>query len=148
MIYNKKRYKQLLLLSEDLNYKGKTLFEENRKKYIELMEYQKVIEEEIFWNNKQKFILIMEDFLYGVINFTEFETSFTLLYYKTREKFNTFKTDLKEIENFQPSTRLNRCSNYVIAIFREFEAVKDEYCTEKDLQNYVEKVYLKFQKFK
>ena len=89
----------------------------------------------------------MKDFLDDIINFDEFETAFRLLYYKTREKFGMFIIDLKQIEKFQPSTRSDRVAHYINAIFREFEAVEDEYCTEQELKDYVKEVYLKCQKF-
>ena len=75
------------------------------------------------------------------------ETAFTLLYYKTRQKFDIFVNDLKQIEKFQPSTRPDRFAGYMGGIFREFEAVEDEYCTEQEVKDYVKEAYLKFQKF-
>lgn len=89
----------------------------------------------------------MKDFLDNIINFDEFETAFTLLYYKIRQEFDMFVIDLKQIEKFQPSTRSDRFASYINSIFREFEAVEDEYCTEQDLKNYIKETYLKFQKF-
>ena len=42
----------------------------------------------------------MRYFLDNSTNFDEFETAFTLLYYKTREKFDMFIVDLEQIEKF------------------------------------------------
>ena len=89
----------------------------------------------------------MKDFLDNISNFDEFETAFTLLYYKTLEEFDIFVIDLKQIEKFQPSIRSDRFASYINAIFREFEGVEDEYCTEQDVTSYVKEIYLKFQKF-
>ena len=145
MIYNKEKHKQLVIRSQDLKNQGKTLFRENPEEYSELLEYEIAIEEQIFWNNREEFFPVMKDFLDNIINFDEFETAFTLLYYKTREEFDIFVIDLKQIEKFQPSTRSDRFASYINAIFREFEAVEDEYCTEQDLKDYVKETYLKFQ---
>ena len=147
MIYKKERHKQLVISSKDLKNQGKTLFRENPEEYSELLDYEIAVEEQIFWTNRGEFFLVMKDFLDNIINFDEFETAFTLLYYKTRKEFDIFVIDLKQIEKFQPSTRSDRFAGYINAIFREFEAVEDEYCTEQELKYYVKEVYLKFQKF-
>ena len=147
MIYKKERHKQLVIRSQDLKNQGKTLFRENPEEYSELLDYEIAVEEQIFWTNRGEFFLVMKDFLDNIINFDEFETAFTLLYHKTRKEFDMFIIDLKQIEKFQPSTRSDRFAGYINTIFREFEAVEDEYCTEQELKYYVKEVYLKFQKF-
>lgn len=147
MIYKKERHKQLVIRSRDLKNQGKTLFRENPEEYSELLDYERAVEEQIFWTNRGEFFLVMKDFLDNIITFDEFETAFTLVYHKTREEFDMFVIDLKQIEKFQPSTRSDRFAGYINAIFREFEAVEEEYCTEQDLKDYVKETYLKFQKF-
>ena len=147
MIYKKEKHKQLVIRSRDLKKQGKTLFRENPEEYSELLDYEIAVEEQIFWTNRGEFFLVMKDFLDNIINFDEFETAFTLLYQKTREEFDMFVIDLKQIEKFQPSTRSDRFAGYINTIFREFEAVENEYCTEQDLKDYVKEAYLKFQKF-
>ena len=147
MIYKKERHKQLVIRSRDLKNQGKTLFRENPEEYSELLDYEIAVEEQIFWTNRGEFFLVMKDFLDNIINFDEFETAFTLLYHKTREEFDMFVIDLKQIEKFQPSTRSDRFAGYINAIFREFEGVEDEYCTEQEVKYYVKEAYLKFQKF-
>lgn len=147
MKYNQKRHIELLKRSQDLKKQRKNIFIENQKEGLELSEYNIAVEEQIFWTNRREFFLVMKDFLDNIINFDEFETAFTLLYHKTCKEFDMFIIDLKQIEKFQPSTRSDRVVGYITAIFREFEAVEDEYCTEQDLKDYVKEVYLKFQKF-
>lgn len=147
MIYNKEKHKQLVIRSRDLKNQGKTLFRENPEEYSELLDYEIAVEEQIFWTNRGEFFLVMKDFLDNIINFDEFETAFTLLYLKTREEFDVFVIDLKQIEKFQPSTRSDRFAGYINAIFREFEAVEDECCTEQEVKYYVKEAYLKFSCF-
>lgn len=144
MIYKKERHKQLVIRSRDLKNQGKTLFRENPEEYSELLDYQIAVEEQIFWTNRGEFFLVMKDFLNNVINFDEFETDFTLLYHKIREEFDVFVIDLKQIEKFQPSTRSDRFAGYINTIFREFEAVEDEYCTEQEVKYYVKEAYLNY----
>ena len=147
MIYKKERHKQLVIRSRDLKNQGKTLFRENPEEYSELLNYEIAVEEQIFWTNRGEFFLVMKDFLDNIINFDEFETAFSLFYEEVRKEVNMFKIDLEQIDKFQPSTRSDRFACYINAIFREFEAVEDEYCTEQDVKDYVKEAYLKFQKF-
>ena len=89
----------------------------------------------------------MKNFIDNTIDFEEFEIAFSLLYRKTREEYNMFNIDLKQIEKFQPSpTRPYRFASFIGSIFRQFEEVEDEYCTERDVKDFVKKVYLKFQR--
>ena len=147
MIYRKERHRELIVRSRDLKNQGKSLFRENRGEYYELLDYNVTVEEQFFWTNRGEFFLVMKDFLDNIINFDEFETAFMLLYHKTRKEFDMFIIDLKQIEKFQPSTRSDRFAGYINTIFREFEAVEDEYCTEQEVKYYVKETYLKFQKF-
>ena len=59
-----------------------------------------------------------------------------------------FVIDLKQIEKFQSRTRSERFARIINSIYRQFEEVEDEYCTEQDVKDYVKEDYLKFQKFK
>ena len=74
-------------------------------------------------------------------NQVEFKTAFTLLYYKTREKFDMFIVDLEQIEKFEPSTRSYQFASVINSIYRQFEEVEDEYCTEQEVKDYVKEAY-------
>lgn len=103
--YNKKKHLQLLKLFLDLEKLNKNFYQENSENYCELNKYEISISEHIFWIRRKDFILLMEDFIHNIINFYEFETTFSLLYWKTTEEYDMFKRDLKRIEKFQPSSR-------------------------------------------
>lgn len=147
MIYKKERHKQLVIHSRNLKNQGKTLFREDPEEYSELLDYNIAVEEQVFWTHRGEFFLIMKNFLDNILDFDEFETAFTLLYQKTREEFDMFVIDLKQIEKFQPSRRSYRFASVINSIYRQFEEVEDEYCTEQEVKDYVKEAYLKFQKF-
>jgi hypothetical protein len=147
MDYSKKRHIQLLKRFQDLKNQGKTLFRENPEEDSELSKYNIAVEEQVFWTHREKFFLVMKNFLDNSTNFDEFETAFTLLYRKTREEVDMFVIDLKQIEKFQPSTRSCRFASFIGSIFRQFEEVEDEYCTEQEVKDDVKEAYLKFQNF-
>jgi len=147
MDYNKKRHLKLLkrlLYSKKLN---KNFYQENPEDYAELRKYEIFIYDHIFWTRRKDFLLLMENFIDNIIDFENFETAFSLLFRKTTKEYNTFKIDLKQIDKFQPSTRSYRFASFIGSIFRQFEEVEDEYCTERDVKDFVTEVYLKFQNF-
>ena len=89
----------------------------------------------------------MKNLLDNILDFDEFETAFSLLYEEVRKEVNMFKINLEQIDKFQPSTRSYRFASVIDSIYRQFEEVEDEFCTEQEVQDYVKKAYLKFQKF-
>ena len=147
MTYNKERHEQLVIRSQDLKNQGKNLFLENPEEDSELSKYNIAVEEHVFWTHRENFVLIMKNFLDNIIDFDEFETAFSLLYEEVRKEVNMFKIDLEQIEKFQPSTRSYRFASVIGSIYRQFEEVEDEYCTEQEVKNYVKEAYLKFQNF-
>jgi hypothetical protein len=149
MDYSKKRHKQLVIRSQDLKNQGKNLFIENPEEDSELFKYNIAVEEQIFLTRRKDFVLLMKNFIDNIIDFEEFETAFSLLYRKIRKESNIFNIDLKQIEKFQPSpTRPYRFASFIGSIFRQFEEVEDEYCTQRDVKDFVKEIYLKSQIFK
>jgi len=147
MTYDKERHKQLVIRSQDLKNQGKNLLLENPEEGYELSKYNIGIEEQVFWTHREDFVLIMKNFLNNNIDFDEFETVFSLLYDRVRKEVNIFKTDLEQIDKYQPSTRSYRFASVIGSIYRQFEEVEDEFCTEEEVKNYVKEAHLKFQKF-
>lgn len=147
MDYNKKRHKQLVKRSQILKSQGRHLFIENPEEDSELSKYNIAVEEQVFWIHREDFFLLMKNFIDNIFDFDEFETAFSLLYRKTTKEVNMFIINLKQIDKFQPSSRSYRFASFIGSIFRQFEEVEDEYCTEQEVKDFVKKVYLKFQNF-
>ena len=147
MIYNQQRHIELLKRLQDFKNQGKNLFIENPEEDSELSKYNIAVEEQVFWTHREDFFLLMKNFLDNILDFDEFETAFSLLYWRTSKEVDMFIIDLKQIEKFQPSPRSYRFASFIGSIFRQFEEVEDESCTERDVKDFVKKVYLKFQNF-
>ena len=147
MIYNQQRHIELLKRLQDFKNQGKNLFIENPEEDSELSKYNIAVEEQVFWTHREDFFLLMKNFLDNILDFDEFETAFSLLYRRTSKEVDMFIIDLKQIEKFQPSPRSYRFASFIGSIFRQFEEVEDESCTERDVKDFVKKVYLKFQNF-
>ena len=147
MTYNRERHKELVIRSQNLKNQGKNLFLENPEEDYELSKYNIGVEEQVFWTHRENLVIIMNNFLDNIIDFDEFETAFSLLYEEVRKEVNMFKIDLEQIDKFQPSTRSYRFASVIGSIYRQFEEVEDEYCTEQEVKDYVKEAYFKFQEF-
>jgi hypothetical protein len=139
MDYNRKRHKQLVIRSQDLKNQGKSLFIENPEEDSELSKYNIAVEEQVFWTYREDFFLLMKNFIDNIFDFDEFETAFSLLYWKTSKEVDMFIINLKQIDKFQPSPRPYRFASFIISIFRQFEEVDEEYCTEQEVKDFVKK---------
>ena len=147
MTYNRERHKELVIRSQNLKNQGKNLFLENPEEDYELSKYNIGVEEQVFWTHRENLVIIMNNFLDNILDFDEFETAFSLLYEEVRKEVNMFKIDLEQIDKFQPSTRSYRFASVIGSIYRQFEEVEDEYCTEQEVKDYVKEAYFKFQEF-
>jgi hypothetical protein len=149
---NNNKHVKLEKRSQDLVREGKLIFKESPKEYDELTEFRIVLFDDICWRRRKQFALIMEKFVNDSIQMEQFETEFSLLYWRTDKGFKTFKNDLKKLERLQLDPRSSECefSRFIVSIFRQFEVLEDEECSEQDVKDLVKtnlllmQPYLKF----
>lgn len=143
--YSNERHKQLLKRSQNLQKQGRDLFTENSEEYFELLKYNIAVEDQVFWNHRKEFFLLMKIFLANILDFEGFEDAFSLLFRKTTEEVKMSIIDLEQIKKFQLSPEAYPFASSMGSIFRQFEEVEDEYCTEQDVKDYVKEIYFKYQ---
>jgi len=147
MTYNKIRHLQLLKRFLDLKNKGKDLYTENRDDYMELLYYRSRLEDHIFWTNRKQFVLLMNNLIYGLIDMKKFEITFSRLWNETFRADSAFEMNLKLIENLQLDPRSDGFGSFITAVFRQFEILEDEECTEQDVKNYVQNTLREIQPY-
>jgi len=140
MAYNK--IKHLELLKRFLNFKkqDKSLYRENREEYMELLHYKCRLEGQIYWENRKEFVLLMENFVNDSIDMEEFEIAFSRLWRETFKASMSFQMDLKWVENVQLDPRSDGFSSFVTFVFRQFEILEDEDCTDSEVKDIVRDV--------
>lgn len=91
----------------------------------------------------------MKKFVNNSIDMEEFEKEFSLLYWKADKAFETFKTDLKKLERLQLDPKASECrfSSFIVSIFRQFEVLEDEECSEQDVKDLVKNNLLLMQPY-
>ena len=149
MNYNQKKHIQLLKRSQDLQNQGKDLFQENQKEYFELAQYNIVVEEHFFWQDRYKIFLLMENFLTRKIDCQLFCDHVYGLRCKLINKCEKFRLELlsssEKIKDFQPDERGKNLSGFLTGLFCECECLDD---TENYLEFYdsIEIGFFNFQK--
>jgi hypothetical protein len=128
--YSKVRHLELLRRFLDLKKHGKDLYTKNRDEYLELLHYRGRLEDHAFWKSREQFVLLMENFVNDSIDIEQFKIAFSRFWRETFKAHDAFKIDLKRVKNFQYNPRSDRFCSFVTFVFRQFEVLEDENCTE------------------
>ena len=147
MTYNKIRHLELLKRFLDFKNKGKDLYTENRDEYMEFQEYKWALYYHIFWKSKEQFILLMANYTHNSIDFEHFEIAFSRLWKETMKVYDTFEIDLKKLKNFELDPKSDRFGSFITAVFRQFEVLEDEECTEQEVKDYVQNTLREIQPY-
>lgn len=140
MTYNKIRHLELLRRFLDFKNQGKNTYDlyiENRDEYMELQEYKVALSHHIFWKRREQFVLLIENYVQDSIGFEDFEIAFSRLWKETFRAEGAFQMDLKRVENLQLDPRSDGFGSFMTCIFRQFEVLEDEECTEQEVKDYV-----------
>lgn len=147
MTYNKIRHLELLKRFLDFKNKGKDLYTENRDEYMELQEYRCALYHHIFWKSKEQFVSLMANYTHNSIDFEHFEIAFSRLWKETMKVYHTFEIDLKKLKNFELEPKSDRFGSFITAVFRQFEVLEDEECTEQEVKDYVQNTLREIQPY-
>ena len=135
------RYFELLKRSQNLKNQGKNLYFENEKDYLELCEYQAVLEDYAYWKHRHQFALLMQNFING----EEFSEDFILLNQKILAAHNALKIDFKRLKDFQPDPRSKRFGTLISFLRAECDNFEEDY-DNKEFYDSIKDCFLKLQK--
>ena len=79
----------------------------------------------------------MKNFVNDSIDLEEFDIAFSRLWWEKMKIHDRFKKDLKRIENLELDPRSERFCSPITAVFRKFEELEDEECTQQEVKDYV-----------
>ena len=137
MTYNKIRHLELLRRFLDFKNQGKDLYTENRDEYMELQEYRCALYHHIFWTRRKEFVLCMKTYVHDSIDFEQFEIAFSRLWRDSMKEDKALQIDLKGLKNFELDPKSDGFGSFITAVFRQFEVLEDEECTEQEVKDYV-----------
>jgi hypothetical protein len=79
----------------------------------------------------------MKNYVHDSIDFEHFKIAFSRLWRDSMKEDATFTRDPKRVKNFQLNPKAYGFCSLVTAIFRQFEVLEDEECTEQEVKDYV-----------
>ena len=123
------------------------LYLENRDEWEKLSQCEQMVHHHIFWIRRNEFVLCMENYVHDLIDIEQFEIAFSQLWWETMKVYDTFEIDLKKLKNFELDPKSDRFGSWVTAVFRQFEVLEDEECTEQEVKDYVRNILQEIQPY-
>lgn len=142
MIYNKLRYLQLRKKAEDLEKKNISFLEQDKDQYLELLQHEGRLADQIFWENNRNYVSIINDFITEKLTAEDFVDAF----------FNLWNKDMnKAFVNLDPDIESQGFSKWIGRIFEpcelfEPELEENKIYTEKWLRDSIANLFIQIQK--
>lgn len=140
--YNKERYITIVNELNEAKTKGIRWFKENPKKRMELLRYQIVLSNHIFWLKRKEFLVIIEKFLNNTVEFEQFENEFSKLWFQTQLQSHKDTRNSLVIKTINPDPQSDSFCSRMTAIYRGFESIQDEYWTKEEMKSFVESILI------
>lgn len=100
-----------------------------------------LIKNQIYWENRFKFIYLMKKYCNKTQTFEEFDELFTNAYYETRREVSKIFKNTRLIEKFELKEIETYYTSAFVGIFRILDEIDDEIADIKELDDYI-KCYL------
>jgi len=145
MDYDIKRYFYLFEQEEIFKKQGVSFYKVNREDYMELLNYKVRLENQKYWENRQKYVSVISEFLNGITTAEDFSDEFLDLWKKDRDR------DGSKI-NFEPDTISEEFSSLIGKVFScceifEPESKEEDEYDEKWLKNSIKEIFYEMQKY-
>ena len=146
MLFNKKKYFELLELEKKYENQGKSLFEDDSDNYIKLLDYQVELQTHIYWQNRKEYVSIIKSCLNDVISADDFKYDFFALWREHGDALDTIEI------NFEPNPKSIGFDDIIEEIFSiceifEPEANENQEYNATWLKNSLKKIFLEMQKY-
>lgn len=137
MTYNNGKHLKLVEEFLDSKKKNKKIFFKNSKENMELHYCQIYLQDHLFWTKKNDFVLLMQNYINNSLTLEKFEIAYSLLWNSVMEEFQKIRLNLEALKNFEPSPESEKYTTYITAVYRQFEELDDEICTEQEARDYI-----------
>jgi hypothetical protein len=157
---DKTLYIKLLKKAESLKTEGKSLWNENREEYFELLSYGILLEGQISYNRKDDYLSLIEDYRRGTIDAVIFRLAFLKMSREDNQTLDILKKDLKRLSTFSIDSKSEGFSSLIGEILGicdalfDFDSEDSSEITEnqfRDSENQfrdaIEQIFFEMQKF-
>lgn len=153
-----KVYIQLLKYDRSLKKNGTTLREQDREKYLKLLNYSVKLSDHVHWQQKNDYLNIMKNFLNLKIDGKQFVNQFSKLHESNEEAVQILEIDLKQLNTFELNPKSFGFTEWTSEIdlwcdefYPDFDA-KDPpdfkfAKNEEDLRNAIADIFLQIEKY-
>ena len=100
-----KLYIKLLKQDRSLKKDGTSLREQDREKYLKLLNYSVKLSDHVHWQQRSDYLNIMKNFVDLKIDRKQFICQFDKLHRSNQETVKILKTDLKQLNTFEPNLK-------------------------------------------
>lgn len=143
---NKSRYFELVAKDKNLQIKGTFLYYENRLEYRELVSYQIILEEQVFYANRSEYINLIQKYIDDEINCYQFQWNFFDILHHHMEIYDKLIKNLNQFEiNFSSDIKMKEFSLLVNDLVPMCEFL-DDGLSEKDFHRRMKKNLFKYSK--
>jgi hypothetical protein len=134
MEYNSKIYLELLRYDQFKKKNGNSLREQDKAKYLKLLNYSVKVSDHVHWQQKSEYLNVMKNFVDLKINGKQFVSQFNKIHRANEEAVKMLKTDLKQLNIFQPNPKSFGFTEWT----SEIDLGCDEFYPDFQLQDQVE----------
>ena len=107
-----KLYIELLEYDRSLKKDGTSLREQNREKYLKLLNYPVKLSDHVHWQQKNDYLKLMKSFVDLKSDGKQFVSQFNKLHKSNQEGVRILKTDLKQLNVFELNSKFFRFTEW------------------------------------
>lgn len=143
------RYRQLWEKEKTLRQNKQSFFHENREEYLELLKYQVVLENEVYFRQRKDYLSLLKAYLDDKLD-EDFYFSFLTLWNRDRKQADVLEQDFfqKGEGILEIDSRANKFCHLLNCIFGAGEALTETEHTpidQKNFRNEIRQYFLKMQ---
>ena len=147
-------YLKLLKYEKELKLKGKSLSKENEQDYKKLLKYEVSLLDHFKWEQKDRYFLLITNFLDKKINIDQYICQLFKLEYEIQNLVEELKLDFEKLKEFKPNSVSKGFSKLIeelcsdCRIFEPYPDLRDDFeISETQLINSLREIFLQIQEY-
>lgn len=126
-LFNLTRYRKLIEKENNLISQKKAFFYENKAEFLELLDYQVIIEQQLDYNHKNDYFVLINGYLNKVITASEFKSKFLKLERQAGTEALQVSRNFQKLASFSIVQNAEPFSNLIDQIFDLYDIDQFDY---------------------
>jgi hypothetical protein len=146
--FQKTHYIQLLKKNKNLEGQNSSLYEENQNEFLKLVFYRKTLCQQIYYNNRNEYISLIESYLTNKIGCISLQFEFFAINRIDSQKREDMEKDFEKLSNIVIDPKSSDFSDLISELFCVCEALDFESeSSELQFRASIEKIFLKIKNY-